>query len=251
MQVERRPFYEPDALIRVVQDHVTRARQAGESMDYLTFVPDGEPTLDIHLGREIDLLRSLGIKIAVITNASLIGREDVREELGRADWVSLKMDAVRADIWRRIDRPHGRLSLDAILEGALKFAGRFRGRLVTETMLVGGVNDGEDAIGELADFLARLKPAAAYLAVPTRPPAEPWVLPPSESALNRAYQILARRIPKVEYLIGYEGDAFAATGEPEADLLSITAVHPMREDAVRHFLIKSGAGWPLIERLLA
>ncbi len=44
-------------------------------MDYLAFVPDGEPTLDLNLGRVIEDLRPLGIKIAVITNSSLIETE--------------------------------------------------------------------------------------------------------------------------------------------------------------------------------
>lgn len=85
-----------------------------ERIDYLTFVPDGEPTLDLDLGREISLLRTLDIPIGVITNSSLIWREDVREELARADWVSLKVDAVREPVWRKINRPHRALELAAI-----------------------------------------------------------------------------------------------------------------------------------------
>ena len=53
MQVERRAFYEPDEILRAVRHKVERARKSGESIDYLTFVPDGEPTLDANLGREI------------------------------------------------------------------------------------------------------------------------------------------------------------------------------------------------------
>ncbi len=56
----------------------------------------------------------------------------------------------------------------AYLERALSRAGV----LVIETMLVSGVNDGVEQLGELAAFLRRLQPAAAYLAIPTRPPAE-------------------------------------------------------------------------------
>ncbi|ASI98135.1 hypothetical protein A3L02_00405 [Thermococcus celer Vu 13 = JCM 8558] len=51
---------------------------------YITFVPDGEPTLDINLSREVELLRSLGIPLAILTNSSLIWREDVRELLRKA-----------------------------------------------------------------------------------------------------------------------------------------------------------------------
>lgn len=251
MQVERRAFYAPDEIVQAVREKVEKAREAGETIDYLTFVPDGEPTLDVNLGCEIELLRPLGVKIAVITNSSLVGRQDVRRDLMKADWVSLKMDAVAGeDAWRRIDRPHGKLRLMSILEGALEFAQVYGGTLATETMLVEGVNDGADQMRELADFLARLRPDVAYLSIPTRPPAEPWVRPPGEEALNRAYQALDGRLDRVEYLIGYEGNAFAFTGDVEEDLLSITAVHPMREDAVDEFLARAGEGWSLVQDLI-
>ncbi len=251
MQVKRRAFYEPEEILQDVHNKVEKTRETGEAIDYLTFVSDGEPTLDINLGREIERLRPLGIKIAVITNGSLIGREDVREDLLGADWVSLKMDSTRRDIWRKIDRPHGTLRLDSILDGALEFASEFKGELVTETMLVEGVNDDDDHIREVAGFLARLRPAIAYLAIPTRPPAEEWVRPPGEEVINRAYQIFSEKVNRVEYLIGYEGNAFAFTGDVEEDLLSITSVHPMREDAVSEFMARAGADWSVVHRLIA
>ena len=251
MQVERRKFYDPEKILAEVQDKAERSKEAGEAIDYLTFVPDGEPTLDVHLGSEIELLKPLGIKIAVITNASLIGREDVREELMEADWVSLKVDSVREEVWRRINRAHYALNLSSILDGMLQFAKAYNGELVTETMLVEGVNDSDALVGEVADFLAHLRPAHAYLSIPTRPPAEERVRAPGEEAINRAYQILSSRVDHVEHLIGYEGNAFAFTGNVEEDLLSITAVHPMREEAVSEFLARAGVDWSIVHGLIA
>ena len=251
MQVERRRFYDPEQILRDVRDKVAMAKQAGEPVDYLTFVPDGEPTLDVNLGREIELLKRLGVPIAVITNNSLLSQQDVREDLMTADWVSLKVDSVEEGTWRRVNRPHGHLRLTSFLEGALAFARSFRGKLVTETMLVAGVNDGDDYLREVAGFLGSLCPDTAYLAIPTRPPAEEWVRAPDEEILNRAYQILSEQVGRVEYLIGYEGNAFAFTGDVEEDLLSITAVHPMREDAVNTFLARAGAKREAIHRLVA
>ena len=250
LQVERRAYYQPEEILKDVERKVESAREAGESIDYLTFVPDGEPTLDANLGHEIEFLKPLGIKIAVITNGSLIWREDVREDLMKADWVSLKIDSTREDIWRRINRPYGTLQLLPILDGMLEFARAYSGELATETMLVEGVNDSDDHLREVADFLARLRPARAYLSIPTRPPAEEWVRPPAEQAINRAYQILSERVDQAEYLIGYEGNAFAFTGNVEEDLLSITAVHPMREEAVNEFLARARADWPVVYKLI-
>ena len=158
---------------------------------------------------------------------------------------------MQEEIWRKINRPYGTLRLDPILDGALQFASEFKGELATETMLVRGVNDGDDHLGDVAGFLARLDPAVAYLAIPTRPPAEEWVQPPVEEVINRAYQIFSDTVDRVEYLVGYEGNAFAFTGNVEEDLLSITAVHPMREDAVDEFLARAGADWAAVRRLVA
>jgi len=251
MRVERREFYDPEEVLRQIRAKVEAAREAGEAIDYLTFVPDGEPTLDVNLGREIALLRPLGIPIAVITNGSLLWKEDVRADLMGADWVSVKVDAVRESVWRRVDRPHGSLRLAEVLEGVEAFARSYGGELVTETMLVRGVNDAEADLAEVADFLARLGPARAYISIPTRPPAEKWVLPPTEEAITRAYALFAGAVERVELLIGYEGDAFAATGDAEGDLLSITAVHPMRREAVEALLTRTGAGWEVVHGLLA
>jgi wyosine [tRNA(Phe)-imidazoG37] synthetase (radical SAM superfamily) len=251
MQVERRTFYTPEEIVYDVRDKVERAKESGETIDYLTFVPDGEPTLDINLGREIELLKTLDIQIAVITNASLIWRKDVREELMGADWVSLKVDSTREDVWRRLNRPHRTLHLSSIMEGMIEFAGSFRGQLVTETMSVQGVNDSEASVQGVACFLSCLKPSVAYLSVPIRPPAETWVRIPGEEIINRTYQILKGKVGQVECLLGYEGNAFAFTGNVEEDLLSITAVHPMREDAVDAFLARAGSGWPTVHDLVS
>ena len=250
MRAERQEFYGPREILGAVESKVEQAKETGEAIDYLAFVPDGEPTLDINLGGEIELLRPLGVKIAVITNSSLAWREDVREDLGRADWVSLKVDSTQDGVWRTIDRPHGGLRLTSILDGMLEFAKTYAGELVTETMLVRGVNDGADHVREVADFLSRLGPAKAYLSIPTRPPAEQWVQAPDEEAINHAYQILSERLADVEHLIGYEGNAFASTGDVEEDLLGITAVHPMREEAVAELLTRTGADWEAVRELV-
>jgi len=251
MTLDRRAFYEPDEIFRNVQDRIAMIKEAAEPIDYLAFVPDGEPTLDISLGRELTMMKSLGIPVGVITNGSLLWRDDVQEALAGANWVSLKIDAVEESIWRRIDRPHKRLKLSSVLSGMGKFAGTFAGKLVTETMLVKDINDDEACLADIAQFIRTLKPATAYLSIPTRPPALRRVRAPREETVNRAYRIFADQLQHVEYLIGYEGDAFAFTGDIIKNLLSITAVHPMRREAVEALLLKAGASWAVVDDLLA
>lgn len=250
MQIDRKQFYKVDEIVDNVKELMKRAKKKNEPIDYLTFVPDGEPTLDINLGLEIDRLKGLGIKIALISNASLIWNEDVRNELYKADWVSLKVDAVSEKIWHDIDRPHGNLELEKILDGISEFSRNFNGELATETMLVDGVNDNPDELQNIAGFIETLESKKSYISIPTRPPAENWVKAASEENINMAYQIFREHSIDVEHLIGYEGNEFAFTGNIEEDILSITSVHPMRKDAVEELLGKAGQDWRTVEKLI-
>jgi wyosine [tRNA(Phe)-imidazoG37] synthetase (radical SAM superfamily) len=250
MQAKRSTFYSPEDVITRVETKVHRLRDQGERIDYLTFVSDGEPTLDENLGQEIRGLRPLGIKIAVITNASLITKEDVQADLNNADWVSLKVDTVDQRIWHKLNQPHRSLELNKILQGMCEFSQKFEGDLVTESMLIKGLNDGEEQLQDIASFLRELAPSTAYLAIPTRPPAKATVRPPTETAINRAYQLLRECLSSVEYLVGYEGNAFATTGNAAENLLSITAVHPMKKEAVEELLARAGADWTLVQELI-
>jgi len=252
MTTERQAFYRPEDIFKEVKRKVDEASLRNERVDYLTFVPDGEPTLDINLGKAISALKQIGIPIAVLTNASLIWRDDVKEDLLEANLVSLKVDAISEDLWRRINRPHKDLKLNAVLESVAKFANEFGGTVISETMLIGDINYGSE-FEKTADFLENLKRLdKAYIAIPTRPPAEKWVKPAKEETVNAAFQMFSEKlgVDRVEYLIGYEGNAFAFTGRVEEDLLSITAVHPMRKEAVKEFLKKANADWCFIEKLL-
>jgi wyosine [tRNA(Phe)-imidazoG37] synthetase (radical SAM superfamily) len=250
--VNRQAFYNPYDILKEVRRKVDNATVRNERIDYLTFVSDGEPTLDMNLGKEISILKKIGTPIAVITNASLLWRKDVQEDLLEADLVSLKVDAVSETLWREINRPHKGLRLNLILEGMRAFAENFEGTVFSETMLIDGA-DYEGEFKRIAEFLRELKKLdKAYIALPTRPPTEKWARPANEEGINAAFQIFSEKLGanRVEYLIGYEGNAFAFSGNVEENLLSITAVHPMRKEAVEAFLKKDCTNWRVIEKLL-
>jgi wyosine [tRNA(Phe)-imidazoG37] synthetase (radical SAM superfamily) len=250
--VDRQAFYKPADILREVRRKVDNATVRNERIDYLTFVSDGEPTLDINIGKEISILKKIGTPIAVITNASLLWRKDVKEDLLEADLVSLKVDAVSETLWRGINRPHKDLRLNLILEGMREFAENFEGTVFSETMLIDGA-DYEGEFKRIAEFLRELKKLdKAYIAIPTRPPTEKRIKPAKEEGINAAFQVFSEKLgaDRVEYLIGYEGNAFAFSGNVEENLLSITAVHPMRKEAVEAFLKKDCANWRVIEKLL-
>ncbi|MFO7879553.1 MAG: radical SAM protein [Bacteroidota bacterium] len=246
MQTEREAFYDPEDIVRQVKERLNTA----DKVDYLTLVPDGEPALDARLEELITGLKKLDVPVAVISNASLLWDEQVRKALLKTDRVSVKVDAATEEMWRKVDRPHKNLDFETVKQGVRDFASAYEGYLMTESMLIDGYNDKEAELRKMADFLGEINPDVAYIAIPTRPPADPDVKPAGEKALQTAWALFSEKVKRAELLIGYEGNAFAASGDAESDILSITAVHPMREDALRELLNKNNADMQLVEQLI-
>src|SRR6056297_1112708 len=61
MTAQRREFFDPESLIAETDEHLSAAQDRGDRVDYLTIVPDGEPTLDTHLDRLVEGLAPLGV----------------------------------------------------------------------------------------------------------------------------------------------------------------------------------------------
>jgi wyosine [tRNA(Phe)-imidazoG37] synthetase (radical SAM superfamily) len=250
-RLDREAFIAPDVIVDAVAARLAECRAASQPVDYATFVPDGEPTLDWNLGVEIRFMSAPDCRVAVLTNGSLLWRDDVRDELAGADLVSVKVDTVDEPTWRRLNRPIGCLRLEPVLEGMRRFAAEYRGDLVTETMLVAGINDDEASTEQTARFIAALEPLRAYVAIPTRPPAEPWVRAPSIEAARRAADIFrAAEVPAELLFEDDHADTFSPSSDPAAGLLGIVAVHPMSIADARIYLSRSGGDWSVVQRLL-
>lgn len=246
---ERKEFYSTDEILKEVENKLTKLANKSEKVDYLSFVPDGEPTLDINLGKTIKALKQFGIKIAVITNSSLIWDNKVREDLFLADWVSVKIDTVFADVWQRINHPEKSLMLNEILTALEIFKYEYSGELVTETMIVDRINDEEAELKETAIFIQKINPNTAYILVPMRPPAVK-INQPNETKISLARAIFEKYNNNVKLINYNEGNKFSSFTHPIDELLSILSVHPMREDAIKEYLANANLERKELEKLI-
>jgi wyosine [tRNA(Phe)-imidazoG37] synthetase (radical SAM superfamily) len=246
----RKCFYNPEILTSEVFKKIKELKSEKLHFDYLTFVPDGEPTLDINLGKEIKTLKKAGHKIAVITNSSLMWDEKVTEDLMEADYISAKVDSVSAVNWMRINRPGNNLNHELILESLIKFSETYKGLLTTETMILKGINDNEKDASDLLNYLKVVNAKINYLMVPIRPPAFDKVQIPDEETIIKIYDIMKKDLKKVELLDRPESDDFSTTGDLENEILDIASVHPMREESIKKILSQNRKGWMIINKLI-
>lgn len=250
-QTNRSIYYKPSEIYKRVATKIDLLSKKGEQVDYLTIAPLGEPSLDKNIGKTIRLLKTLGIKVAIITNSSLINDPQVRNDFVIADCVSVKVDSVLEESWHQINRPGRDLNLREILLGIVLFADDFEGRLITETLFVEGLNHDRRHIINLVDFLHCLNPETAYITIPIHPPTEDWVIPPNERILNQVYQHMSDRLPNIELLINDEGKNYIYNeNDLKLSLLDTIAVHPLKEKDVKIMLDKAHADWSVINELL-
>jgi len=247
---KRECFYKPEVIYEKVAKHL--GQLSSENFpDYLTFVSNGEPTLDENLGKAIKLLKKTEIPVAVISNASLLCYDSVKEDLQLADWVSLKMDAGDIITWYLINRPVSGLDFEKIFENISFFKNEYKGILCTETMIINGINDSIENITALAEIINAINPERAYLAIPIRPPLEKFVNPPDPEKLNMAWQIFNKMHINAEFLTHFEGTNAGFTGNIYEDILNITAVHPLRKDSLLKLLQNDSAGYSVVDSLIS
>jgi wyosine [tRNA(Phe)-imidazoG37] synthetase (radical SAM superfamily) len=96
-----------------------------------------------------------------------------------------------------------------------------------------------------------MNPDKAYILVPTRPPAETDVFKPTAETLRNAYDVFRQKGLQPECITGDEGDSFYFTDDFVNDLLSISAVHPVREDVIINLLKKRGLDGSVIDQLVS
>ena len=157
----------------------------GISADYVTFSGVGEPTLASNLGQAIKIVKPvLGLPVAVLTNSSLMPREDVRQELARADVVVAKLDAPNEKLFRAINKPSAGYSLNEILKGIRRFRLDFSGKLALQMMFV---EANKDYAPEMARVAEQLSPDEVQLNTPLRPCAAKPLPPEDISAIRQTF----------------------------------------------------------------
>ena len=120
--------------------------EEGMPPDVITFAGNGEPTLHPEFAGIIDdtiLLRDKYCKearIAVLSNASRIGNDDVFNALLKVDDNIQKLDSGIEETILKLDRPNYKFSLKKTVDELI----RFNGKVIVQTMFVKGSFNGVD-----------------------------------------------------------------------------------------------------------
>lgn len=128
-----------------LEDKLRTMTKNHEALDVITFAGNGEPTLHPDFSGIIDdtlELRSAYFpkaRVAVLSNATMIFKPEVRQALMRVDQNILKLDSAIESTMRIMDQPLMRHTVEALVDNLRLFDGN----LIVQTMFLRGTIDGQ------------------------------------------------------------------------------------------------------------
>ena len=110
-------------------------------------------------------------KILILSNAATIDNPKIQEALLKFDEVKLSLDCATQKCLKKLDRSHSGIEVENIKAGMLEFKSKYPGPLVIEILIVKTLNDSEEEIAKLNEFLLKLRPTRIDIGTIDRPPA--------------------------------------------------------------------------------
>jgi wyosine [tRNA(Phe)-imidazoG37] synthetase (radical SAM superfamily) len=234
--IERACYYSPTQVVEALDSCLGRSKTPP---DFVTVIGEGEPTLARNLGAIMKGVRKAWKgNLALVTNGSLLGLDEVKDVLNYFDVVSPTVSAADPSTFRRLHRPHPSIEFEAVANGLRELKDHFDGRIWPEVMLVEGYNDSDGSLSGIASLLSEIRPDKVFLSVPTRPPSMVTVRPAGRQSLESAMA----KLPKVVDMTMPEPSTFPSSQEERvAHLISVSRFHPLREGQAIKMLLEGGS----------
>jgi wyosine [tRNA(Phe)-imidazoG37] synthetase (radical SAM superfamily) len=193
--LERKVYVPIDDVLAEIRSRI----QTGLKADHITISGSGEPTLHLELGRLIDEIHRLTpIPVAVITNGSLLWRDDVRADCVKADVVLPSLDAGDKQAFQTLNQPHQDIDFEKFVEGLCQFRLQYPGPIWLEVFLCGGINTDAESIEKIGRLIDRIRPDKVQLNTAVRPTAhshiravEPDTMENIARQLGRGAEVIA------------------------------------------------------------
>ena len=141
----QKPLPTREEVAQKLEEKLQQMNTEGQLPDVLTFAGNGEPTCHPHFAEIIDDTIRLRnqycpqAKVSVLSNSTMIHRQQVHDALMRVDNNILKLDTIDPLYINKVDQPVGTYDVQQIIERMKAF----NGHLIIQTMFMRGEYQGE------------------------------------------------------------------------------------------------------------
>ena len=158
-------YYSVDEIIYELKEALLN----NKNIDYITFTGSGEPTLYKDLKKLIYEIKQItDIPVCIITNGSLLYKQEMRSNLLLADLIIPSLDAGNEETFKLIDNPNKEIDFNKMVEGLIEFKKVFKGEYWLEIFLLKDINDDEVELDDIIKIVNKIKPDRIQLITATR-----------------------------------------------------------------------------------
>lgn len=168
-QLKSKVFYTKERKIFVTTKEIIKEIKtlSNIEVDYFTFSGSGESSLAQNLGEVIKEIKKIRKEpIAILTNSSLIDRDDVKNDFLLADFISFKIDAWDQNSFEKINKSMSEIKFENILNEIKQFRKIYKGKLALQIMFV---EENKNFAKELAKLALEINTEEVQINTPLRP----------------------------------------------------------------------------------
>jgi wyosine [tRNA(Phe)-imidazoG37] synthetase (radical SAM superfamily) len=226
--VETKTYATPE----VICSELERKLSDGPPPDYISLAGSGEPTLNAGIGELITQIKGMtNIPVAVLTNGSLLWRDEVRAALMAADLILPSLDAGDEEMFQYVNRPHRDISFEGMITGLIDFVRVYPGAVWLEVFLLAGVTATPSEIEKIDALLRKIRPDRVQLNTVTRPPAEEFAYAVSEEQMESLKKLFSETVEIISRQSPAEPPDLQ-TGHSTADIISLLRRRPCTLEGV-------------------
>lgn len=179
---------------QAVLNELDHWHQSGGRADYITLAGSGEPTLHSRIGEIACHIRNhIPGRLAVLTNSTHLHLREVREALRPMHVVKASFSAWDEASYDAMNKPAPGITLDHIIDGIRRCREELNSELWIEVFLMAGINDGPEALANMAAIVNSFRADRIHINTVHRPPAYPSAHAVDEAVVLAALDYFAPR----------------------------------------------------------
>jgi wyosine [tRNA(Phe)-imidazoG37] synthetase (radical SAM superfamily) len=118
----------------------------------------GEALVNSKISDIIDLIKSKGVPVRLLSNGYLLGRDEYTRIANKCDEVIGEIKAISEEDFQKIQRPIEGYTLKEYISNMISFNKQFEGKFILEVTIIKGYNDTEESIARMKIIINELSP---------------------------------------------------------------------------------------------
>ncbi|KGK90167.1 radical SAM protein [Clostridium sp. HMP27] len=118
----------------------------------------GEALVNSQVSDIIDLIKSKGVPVRLLSNGYLLGRDEYIQIANKCEEVIGEIKAISEEDFQKIQRPIEGYTLEEYISNMILFNKQYKGNFILEVTIIKGYNDTDESVNKIKNIIKELSP---------------------------------------------------------------------------------------------